>query len=185
MKMNTFLVLSVVIFTACNNEKKESAADAVQANVPTTETKQAPIEFTDAKYMDIGKKGIADLSSGNIDNWMTSYADNAIYRWNNGDSLVGKKAISDYWKKRRTEAIDSISFHDDIWLPVKVNEPQQKVQSPGIWLLGWYRVDAKYKTGKRMTQWIHTDTHFDNQDKIDLVIQYLDRALINAALAKK
>ena len=115
---------------------------------------------------------------------MNTFADNAMYRWNNGDSLVGKKAISDYWKKRRTEAIDSISFSNDIWLSVKVNEPQQTVQAPGVWLLGWYAINAKYKTGKRMMQWIHADMHFDAQDKIDIFIQYLDRAPINAAMKK-
>jgi len=67
---------------------------------------------------------------------------------------------------------------------VKVNLPLAQVQAPGIWLLGWYRTTATYKNGKSMTQWIHADSHFDNNDKIDLVIQYLDRAPINAALAK-
>ena len=33
--------------------------------------------------------------------------------------------------------------------------------------------------------WIHTDLHFNENDKIDRLIQYLDRAPINAALAKK
>jgi hypothetical protein len=35
-----------------------------------------------------------------------------------------------------------------------------------------------------MTQLIHTDMHFNDADKIDRVIQYLDRVPINAALAK-
>jgi hypothetical protein len=47
---------------------------------------------------------------------MTNYADNAIYRWNNGDSLAGKKAIHDYWLERRTKLIDSLHFSDEIFL---------------------------------------------------------------------
>ena len=35
-----------------------------------------------------------------------------------------------------------------------------------------------------MSQWIHTDYHFDANDKIDQVVQYIDRAPINAAIAK-
>ena len=35
-----------------------------------------------------------------------------------------------------------------------------------------------------MVQWIHTDQHFDANDKIDRVIQYLDRVPINAASKK-
>ncbi|MBI2729849.1 MAG: nuclear transport factor 2 family protein [Sphingobacteriales bacterium] len=176
-------LLGILFLVACNDNKP---AETKETSVATAgETKEtAAVEIADAKYMDIGKKGIAALSSGDIDGWMTSYADNAMYRWNNGDSAAGKAAISAYWKKRRTEVLDSISFSGDIWLPVKVNTPQQNVQLPGIWLLAWYKVDAKYKTGKKMTQWIHTDMHFDANDKIDLVIQYLDRALINEAMKK-
>lgn len=69
-------------------------------------------------------------------------------------------------------------------MPVKVNTPQQQVQAPGVWLLAWFQVNAKYKTGKSMSQWIHTDYHFDANDKIDQVVQYIDRAPINAAIAK-
>ena len=72
---------------------------------------------------------------------------------------------------------------NQIWLPIKVNQPQS-VEQPGTWVLGWYMVSAKYKNGKRMGQWIHTDMHFDANDKIDRLIQYLDRSLINAALKK-
>ena len=144
---------------------------------------QAPAEFADAKYAEIGKKGIAALSSGDVDGWLAGYADNAVYLWNNGDSLAGKAAITEYWKKRRTEVLDSISFSNAIFLPVKVNKPQS-VEAPGVWLLCWYQVNALYKTGKKMNQWIHTDMHFDANDKIDRVIMYLDRAVINEATQK-
>ena len=172
--------LSCVLLLACNNEKP--AEEKTTAAV--TETKTQPVEFADIKYSDIGKRGIAALSSGDIDSWMNDFADNAVYRWNSGDSLSGKAAIAGYWKKRRSEVIDSMSYMNDVWLPVKVNEPQQKVQAPGVWLLGWYQVTAKYKTGKTMSQWIHTDYHFDANDKIDQMIQYIDRSVINAALTK-
>jgi hypothetical protein len=184
MKKLMFWTLCSFLFIACNDQKADETTTETHA-AAATETKETPAaEFADAKYADIGKKGIAALSSGDIDGWMSGYADNAVYFWNSGDSIAGKAAISDYWKKRRTDVIDSISFSNDIWLAVKVNTPQQQVQAPGVWLLGWYKVDSKYKTGKRMSQWIHTDMHFDANDKIDRVIQYLDRAPINAAMKK-
>ncbi len=164
------------------NDKPEAAAETPTA-VPATEAKTAPAEFADAKYSEVGKKGLANLSSGDIDAWMGAYADNAVYVWNNGDSLVGKAAISEYWKKRRTESIETITFTNDIWLPIKVNQPQ-KTEAPGVWLLGWYQVASKYKTGKNMSQWIHTLLHFNSEDKIDRVLQFLDRAPINAAMTK-
>lgn len=179
MKKLLLLALSCSLFVACTNEKSaEKKTEAALAEI-----KQQPAEFADPKYVEIGKKGLDALTLGDIDGWMTGYADNAVYQWNNGDSLVGKPAITAFWKMRRTESIDTISFSNAIFLPIKVNQPQS-VEQPGVWLLSWYQADATYTTGKRMVQWIHTDMHFDANDKIDRVIQYLDRVPINAAMAK-
>jgi hypothetical protein len=178
------LVFISSLFFACTNSKPaDTAATTSDSAVAAAPAKPQPAEFADPKYVDIGKKGLASLSSGDVDGWMASFADNAVYLWNNGDSLSGKAAIAAYWKHRRTNVIDSIRFSDEIWLPIKVNQPQS-IEQPGVWLLGWYRVSSKYKTGKSMSQFIHSDMHFDANDKIDRVIQYLDRAPINAATKK-
>ena len=180
--MKQFLVgmMSFLLFAACNNPKPEETAET---SADTTNATTQPAEFADTRYMAIGKSGIASMASGDIDSWANNWADNIVWQWNNGDSIVGKTAVVQYWKDRRANTIDSITFSNDIWLPVKVNQPQANEEA-GIWLLGWYNVNAKYKTGKRMIQSIHTVQHFDANDKIDRVIQYLDRAIINAAMAK-
>ena len=181
MKKSFLLAVACVLIAACNSGTTEKQE---QPLVASSEEKQQAVEFADAKYTDIGKKAIAAMSAGDVDAWTSIYADNAKYYWNGGDSLIGKAAITDYWKKRRTEVIDSITFNYDIWLPVKVNESQQPMQTKGVWLLSWYQVTTKYKNGKTMAQWIHSDFHFDDSDKVDQVVQYIDRAPINAALAK-
>jgi ketosteroid isomerase-like protein len=180
MKRLFLLALGYALMISCNSKEPAEQQPAAAA----TDAKPQPAEFADAKYTEIGKAELAAMQSGDVDKWLSMFADNAKYFWNSGDSLVGKAAISDYWKKRRTEVIDSISFMNDIWLPVKVNEPQRQVQSPGVWLLGWYQINAKYKTGKSMQQWTHVDFHFDANDKVDQVIQYLDKVPINAAMTK-
>jgi len=182
MRKQLLIVLCIAIFYGCGS-KPEAAAETAPAAAATETTKPGPAEFADPKYADVGKKGLALLTSGDVDGWVASYADNAVYAWNNGDSLAGKAAISEYWKKRRSEVIETMSFSEDIWLPVKVNQPQRS-EAPGVWLLGWYKVDTKYKTGKSMSQWIHTLMHFNSEDKIDRVLQFLDRAPINAAMKK-
>ena len=180
MKVIFATILASALFFAC-----EDKPSAVMSDTPTPETVMTPppVEFADAKYIEIGKQGLANLSSGNISGWMSDFSDNAVYVWNNGDSLVGKAAISEYWTQRRTEIIQSLTFSNEVWLPIKVNQPQS-VEQAGLWLLSWHKTDATYKTGKSMTQWIHTDFHFDSNDKIDRVIQYLDRASIAAAMAE-
>lgn len=167
------------LLVACNPPQPAEEA----ATTGTDTTTVAPAEFADPKYADIIRNGLDNMSKGDIAAWMESYADNAVYQWNNGDSLAGKAAISEYWTKRRTEAIDSISFSNHIFLPVKVNTPQAN-EADGTWVLAWYQTYAKYKTGKSMTQWIHSASHFDANGKVDRAIQYLDRAPINAAMTK-
>lgn len=180
MKKLLLMALSLPLFIACTSEIKHEK----KAESAPVEVKLQPAEFADQKYAEIGKKMISALSNGDMAGYLDVYADNAVYQWNNGDSLAGKPAISDYWTKRRTEWLDSLSFSNEIWLPIKVNQPQS-VEAPGVWLLGWYQVNAKYKTtGKRMVQWMHIDLHFDAYDKIDRVVHYVDRVPINAALAK-
>jgi len=178
MKKYLALFCCASIFLACSKP-------AETVTEPIVETKPLPTEFADLKYTEIGKQGIASLSAGDVDGWMSAFADNAVYVWSSGDSLVGKQAITDYWKDRRNNIIDSLTFTNDVWLPIKVNEPQQSVVARGVWLLCWYQVATKYKNGKKIGMWIHTDLHFNESDKIDRAIQYLDRAPINAALAKK
>jgi hypothetical protein len=184
MRKTIAMAFAISMFIACSSPKTEDKPAATNDSAVTAPVTPQPTEIADQKYVDIGKAGNASLTSGNIDAWMNSFSDNAVYVWNNGDSLAGKPAITAYWKQRRGNVIDSISFSSDIWLAVKVNVPQQPQHLPGNWLLGWYLTKAKYKTGKSMAQWIHTAMHFDANDKIDRVVQFLDRVPINAAAKK-
>jgi ketosteroid isomerase-like protein len=182
-KLLGLLACSALLFS-CNNEPKTAEATGAKAVPDSTATISKDVEIGDTKYITIAKKHMAFLESGDIDGWMADLSDNAVYRWNNFDSLVGKPAITDYWKKRRTDVIDSMSFSADIWLALKVHQSQAPGHLTGNYAMSWYVVSAKYKTGKSMKQRIHTAFHFDANDKIDRISQYLDRALINAAMAK-
>ena len=185
MKKFISLATGCCILLACNNNPTEPTAANAKDTMSTGKQTEVPqSEFADAKYTEMGKQALAQLSSGDITAWMNGYADNAIYRWSSGDSLVGKAAITDYWKNRRGKIIDSLQYSNDIWLPLKVNRSQRGPDVPGIWLLCWYQVNVKYKNGKKLQFWIHSDMHFDKNDKIDLAIQYMDRAPINKALGQ-
>lgn len=143
-------------------------------------------EFADPKYMDIGKQMLAAMEQGKIDDWANVYADDARYYWSGGDSLIGKKAILDYWKNRRMNVIETIKFSNDIYTPLKVNQPQRGPDRAGVWLLSWYQVSVKYKNGKQPIQfWVHTDHHFNASDKIDQTVQYIDRLPIERAMGMK
>lgn len=171
--------LCFALLAGCAKKAEEqTAAPAV------TETKPAPVEIADAKYVDIAKTVGAGLTSGDIDIMTSNFADNARYYWSAGDSLAGKQAIVDYWKERRGKVIETLTYTESVYLPVKMNEAQGAA-SAGTWLLAWNKVAVKYKNGKELSFWAHTDYHFNSNDKIDRAIQYIDRAPINAALAAK
>jgi hypothetical protein len=177
---NVFITLLCFGALASCTKPQEKAAEPVAEPGPPPQS-----EFADSKYVEMGKKGIDQLASGDIAGWMDAFADNAVYAWSSGDSLTGKQAISDYWTNRRTKVIDSLTFTNDIWLPIKVNRPQKGPDRVGVWLLCWYQVGVKYKNGKKLGMWIHTDMHFNNNDKIDRLINYLDSGPIKAALGTK
>lgn len=69
-------------------------------------------------------------------------------------------------------------------MPIKVNTPLTEGQVTGNYVLYWFASYAKYKTGKSMKQRIHMVYHFNDNDKIDRVSQYLYREPINAAMTK-
>lgn len=188
MKKLLSLAAGCCILLACNNQP---AAESSKSETPAAAAADAPattprdVDFADAKYMDIGKAALAAMSKGDVAGWLSGYADNAVYIWSAGDSLSGLPAISKYWTDRRSKVIDSITFSNDIWLAIKVNKPQRGPDMPGVWLMGWYQFLSKYKNGQKAGGWIHMDLHFNDAGKIDRAIQYIDRAPINAALAKK
>ncbi len=177
-----------LLFTSCNSEKKEAATagDAmVKTSTETASDKPAPAEIADAKYMDMGKQMMSDFAAGNIDAYGEHFADNAVYLYSSGDSMAGKKAIVDYWKNRRATVVESVAMSNDIWLPIKVNQPQRGPDLPGVWLMGWHQVNAKYKNGKSLQFWTHQDMHYNEAGKVDRLIMYIDRGPINAALGAK
>jgi hypothetical protein len=132
------LVAGCCILFACNNKPADSTATiTTDTTAAVKDAKPKAIEFADAKYTEIGKKNLDQLSSGDVDGWMASLSDSAKFLWSGGDSLVGKNAIANYWKDRRSKVIDSITFALDIWLPVKVNQSQKGPDVPGVWLFGW------------------------------------------------
>jgi len=184
MKHQLFALLCIIAISmlSCTDPGQgETTTTKEEAN---SETPPPPVEFADAKYMDIAKASMTTFASKNIAKWSEDLADNARYLWNSGDSLVGKQAIVDFWTDRMTNTIESLKLENSIYLPLIVNEPQS-IEAPGLWVLTWHQVTVKYlATGKSMTQWIHSDMHFNSDNKIDQVSLYLDRLLIQQATTK-
>lgn len=174
----------VVAFLSCNNDKPEGV-NTTMVKSATTTAQPMQSEFAEARYTDMGKATMQEFVAGNIDTWGEGLADNVVYQYSSGDSIAGKQAVIDYWKDRRAKVLDSLAIANDIWLPIKVNTPQKGPDMPGVWVMNWSQLTAKYRNGKTLRFWVHQDMHYNNQDKVDRVQLYVDRAPINEALATK
>ena len=181
MKQTIGFLLLAVMFAACSNDQTAADTSSTTMDSASTEVNSRDYSFGEDKYVQMAKQTMQDLSSGNVDGFLSAYADNAIYRFSGGDSLNGKQAITDYWKKRRSEVIDSLSYSSEAWMPVNVSNPMYAGQLTGNYALTWNTVHAKYKSGKSMSQRMHMVFHFDNNDKVDRVTQFLDRVPVVAA----
>lgn len=177
-----------IFFFACKDDKKaaEAPADAMVKTASTSsDSKSQAAEFADPKYMDWGKGMMKEMADGNYDAYGSHFADNAVYQWSSGDSLAGRDAIVKYWKNRRATVLKSVVYANDIWLPIRVSQPQRGPDMKGVWLMCWQQVTPTYNNGKTLTFWTHQDMHFNDSDKIDRLVVYMDRAPINAALGMK
>jgi len=188
MKKLFFLATGCFLIFSCNNKQGSGGNSNSSSTANSTDTmlkKPPQCEFADAKYTDIGKAAMSQFQSGDIDGWLTHYADSAVIRQSPADSLFGKAAIAKLWKDRRKMETGSIKIENDIWLPLKVNRPRNGDDlKEGIWLLNWHHVNLKYKNKKRQIFWVHTDFHFNKNDKIDIMLEYFDPGPIVAELKK-
>lgn len=178
MKSVVVIFACVALAAACTKPVEKEAA-------PVVASKPAQTEIGDQKYVEMGKTALASLNAGDVDAYIALFSDQARFYWSSGDSLIGKPAIAKFWKERFTAIVDSVNFYNDIWTPLKVNVSQRGPDVPGVWLLCWYQVRVKYKNGQQLNYWVHTDFHYNTDDKVDFAMLYMDRAPIVAALAKK
>jgi ketosteroid isomerase-like protein len=181
MKKLLYCALALPLIWSCNSPKKE---EPVKTETPTEAVAQRPIDFADERFSNICKDGLMKLGNGDVDGYLSNFAEDAIYRWNNGDSLAGKSEIAKFWNDRRKNVITKLEFSDDIWLSMMVTDANTQNVRKGNWVLSWYTVNASYKTGKSMKQSMHILYHFNNNEKIDEVIQFVDRQPIIAAAGK-
>jgi len=172
MKNLLIFILTAIALSGCQPKQEEKSES----------TEVLPVEFADPKYTEMAKQSLRQLAEGDIAGFANGIADNAVFRWNNGDSLVSKQAIVDYWRDRRTNSIDTIVYSSEAWLSIKANNPPKHI-AKGVYVFNWAQFHVTYNTGRSIDQNIHNVYQFDDQGKISGMIQYLDRAPIAAALA--
>lgn len=172
-KIMSFFIVAVFLF-ACNNEKKDEPAATTDNKAASTE--KAPVELImDSNLVASVKTTMAAFENKDIAGYTANMDDNIRFLWSGGDSLVGKKAVMDYYAGR-FNIIDSIKFSNPIFLPVMANvSPNGGATAAGKWMLNWYQVNVKYKNGNKIGFWVHNAQHYNDAGKVDQIAQYIDR----------
>ena len=170
-KIISVICIAAFLF-ACNDAKKDEKA----TTEVKTENGKAPVELImDSNLVNATKAAMTAFENKDVNGYTANMDDNVMFRWSGGDSLVGKKAVQDYFTGRYN-IIDNIKFSNHIFLPVMANaSPNAGVTSTGKWMLHWYMVDVKYKNGKAINFWAHNAQHYNEAGKIDQFTQYIDR----------
>jgi len=181
-KILSGFVIATFLVACSSAENKEAAMSADTTASATAETEKAPAaaELLDMSRAEPVKNGMMSFSKKDIDGMTAEYADDVRYFWSSGDSLIGKQAVKDYYSGR-LKLIDTLTYSDFIFLPIKNNQPQSPVVQKGDYVLAWAFAHVKYKNGKKLDFWLHHVNHYNDAGKIDFVSQYIDRAPINEA----
>ena len=175
MKKIFLLATCCTLLFACNNEKKDDKKmdDDTKTTKSSGDKKPASV-LLDLSAADPIKQSFAAFAKGDVDGMTANFDDNIRYTWSGGDSLIGKQAVKDYYASR-VKIIQSISFSNEIVLPVQVNVSQSPAAPVGKWVLYWTMADVTYKNGKNLKFWMHNANHFNDAGKVDFVGQYMDR----------
>lgn len=174
MKKVFFGVFISVLLIACN-EKTESTQATSTNETPSTPEKKAATEILELSEADGVKAGLAAFTKGDIDGMTAGFDDNIRYIFSGGDSLIGKQAVKDYYTGR-WKLIDSVMYSEEIYLPIRINESQSpKYATVGKWIFSWGLAHVKYKNGKKLNFWVHTDYYYNDAGKVATVVQFLDR----------
>jgi hypothetical protein len=170
-------VLISAFIMSCNDEKKEAATPETGMAAPPEKAGDELLPMSEA---DAAKASMSAFTKKDVDGLTANYDDNIRSYQSGGDSLIGKQAVKDYWTGRM-KIIDSLEYSDIIVLPIKVVNSQSQYHTPGKWALTWAFVHVKYINGKKLNFWSHTDSHYNDAGKVDIIISYIDRAPLNEA----
>ena len=151
MKRIFVLAAGCLLLFSCNNDKKDEKKPAETSDTMMSTTDKKPAtELLDVSMGDPIKKSFAAFSKGDLDGMTADYDDNIRYQWSGGDTAIGKKAVRAYYEGR-WKLISSLSYSNEIVLPLQVNESQAPKYAPtGKWVLYWAMVDVTYKNNKKL-----------------------------------
>ena len=192
MKNNHYLPMMAAAFTlclfsiSCNTPTAEADAKQTTAKVADAITNPlfaiAPIE-----YAGLAEKSLTLLGSLDFDAWTATLADDISYSFPDGDqntrtTLVGKKAIVDWYKNFKTASgLQSMTMSEFNSMPINVTGDAKGGASKGIYVISYFSNTFAFKNATIPVR-MNFSLHFNADKKIDRYTSYYDRTNIVKAL---
>ena len=192
MKNNHYLPMMAAVLTlclffiGCNTPNTET--DAKQAVTKAAEAVTNPLfAIAPIEYAGLAEKSLTLLSSLDFDAWAATLADDISYSFPDGDqntrtTLVGKKAIVDWYKNFKTvSGLQSMTMSEFNSMPINVTGDAKGGASKGIYVISYFSNTFVFKNATIPVR-MNFSLHFNADKKIDRYTSYYDRTNIVKAL---
>lgn len=169
----TILFFAVtIIFSACNNEKKESAETKTTTEAKPVVTLSLPASYSSSFEMGnpaytamIVQGSWKDWQDNTIDNMRSWVADTITAHWSNNLTIKGVDSLTAHWKRGRG---NYTSVKDNIDAAMAVHSTDKKED----WVLIWATEYSTDKTGKKDTVSVMETWRINKDGKADFLLQY-------------
>jgi ketosteroid isomerase-like protein len=192
MKNNHYLSMTATAITLC--------LFSISCNTPTTDAdaKQTIAKVADAvtnplfsiapvEYAGLAEKSLMLLSGLDFDAWASTLADDVTYSFPDGDqntrtTLVGKKAIVDWYKNFKTVAgLQSMTMSEFNSMPIDVTGDAKGGATKGIYVISYFSNTMVFKNATLPLR-MNFSLHFNGDKKVDRYTSYYDRTPIIKAI---
>jgi hypothetical protein len=159
----TTTMVMALMFVACNTTKN----DAVD------------YEIAHPMYVALAEKSLDYLANFEFDSFAEMLADSIEYELPDGNKLIGKTALINYWQNyKNTAGIQSMKIMNAHYLPIDTHIKQKTNEYLGIKVVVDFTNNMIF-THKNLSVKMNFSFHFNKQKLIDRIDTNYDQTLIS------
>ena len=170
-----FSICTILIICAACKSSPTPAENPKQEDIKPDHSSDRNYIWGNQEYVDLARRQLLFYSENKMEEMAALLSDSIHFAWNGGHEFTGKDWTVNYLRHRRNKLIDTIYYTDQFWMPVEIKLPAYQGQRTGQYVYAWTTLHVKYENGKMVNERIHLEYHFDNQKRIDDIMQYIDR----------
>lgn len=151
----------------------------------TTASQQNDFALATSNYTVLAEKAISYQADFNVEAWGDLLADDVEYIFPNNTKWVGKKAVTEGWKKwQQLAGIQSATFSDFTHVPVQSTKTLPLSGLPGVYVLSFFTGNFRLINGNTASIKVNICCHFNKKNLIDRYSAYYDPAPLHKAMKR-